>query len=71
MRLLPQNGYTIPDDRVIVETHASEIVVAGAEAQAYNRFADALMAEALTGSEAQQVIMSAVDRWRAQQGRPT
>jgi len=65
--LLPQNGFTILDDRVIVETHASEIVVAGAEAQAYNGFADALMAEALTGEDAHRMCLSAIEWWRGQE----
>ncbi len=64
--LLPQNGFTIIDDRVIVETHAAEIVVTDTEAQAYSRFADTLMAEALTGDHVGRLCMSAVEWWRAQ-----
>jgi transcriptional regulator with XRE-family HTH domain len=64
--LLPQNGFTILDERVLVETHASEIVVTDTEAQAYSRFADALMAEAVTGEDAGRLCLSAVAWWRAQ-----
>jgi hypothetical protein len=67
--LLPQNGFTILDDRVLVETHASEIVVAGAEAEAYARFADLLMAESVTGEDARRLCLAAVESWRGQ-GQP-
>jgi transcriptional regulator with XRE-family HTH domain len=68
--LLPQNGFTILDDRVIVETHASEIVVTATEAEVYTRFADALMAEAVTSDGARRLCTAAVEWWRAQ-GQPS
>ncbi len=63
--LLPQNGFTILDDHVLVETHAAEISVTDAEAQAYSRFADALMAEAVTGDDARHLCLSAAQWWQA------
>jgi transcriptional regulator with XRE-family HTH domain len=67
--LLPQNGFTILDDRVLVETHTGEATITGVQAQRYGQFADALMAEAVTGDDVRRLCMSAVGWWRAQQGQ--
>jgi transcriptional regulator with XRE-family HTH domain len=67
--LLPQNGFTILDDHVLVETHAAEIMVTDAEAEAYSRFADALMAEAIAGDDARRLCLSAAQWWQSRQGQ--
>ncbi len=64
--LLPQNGFTILDDRILVETHTGETATLGGEqAEAFGRFADVLMAEALTGEDARSLCMSAAQWWQA------
>jgi transcriptional regulator with XRE-family HTH domain len=63
---MPQNPFMILDDRVITETHGSEVTIGSNEAATYKRLADALMAEAVTGSPAQALITSAA-RWWAEQ----
>jgi transcriptional regulator with XRE-family HTH domain len=63
---MPQNPFMILDDKVITETHGSEVTIGSNEAATYKRLADALMAEAVTGSRAQALITSAA-RWWAEQ----
>jgi transcriptional regulator with XRE-family HTH domain len=63
--LLPQNGFTILDERVLVETHTGEAATLGGEqAEACGRFADALMAESVTGEDARNLCMSAARWWQ-------
>jgi transcriptional regulator with XRE-family HTH domain len=65
--LLPQNGFAILDDRVLIETHAGETATFGGEqAEIFGRFADGLMAEALTGEDARSLCMSAARWWHSQ-----
>ncbi len=64
-----QNPFIVLGDTVFAETYGSLVTVTGNEADTYKRFADALMAEALTGDDAQRLCMSAVEWWRAQQGQ--
>jgi transcriptional regulator with XRE-family HTH domain len=64
--LLPQNGFTILDDRVLVETHTGETANLGPDqAEAFGRFADALMAEAVTGEDARHLCMTVAQWWQA------
>jgi transcriptional regulator with XRE-family HTH domain len=63
--LLPQNGFTILDERVLVETHTGEAATLGSEqAEAFGRFADALMAESVTGEDARNLCLSAARWWQ-------
>jgi transcriptional regulator with XRE-family HTH domain len=67
---MPQNPFMILDDKVITETHGSEVTIGSNEADTYRRLADALMAEAVTGDAAQALIASAVGWWGARAERP-
>ena len=66
---MPQNPFIILDDKVIAETHGSEATIGGSEVQMYRRLADALLAEAVTGSDARALITSAVAWWGGQAER--
>ena len=63
---MPQNPFMVLGDVVIAETHGSEITIGGDEANTYKRLADALMAEALTGDDARDLVTSAIEWWRVQ-----
>ncbi len=63
--VMPQNPFIILGDTVRAETFGSLVTVTGNEADTYSRFADALMAEALTGDDARRLCMAAVEWWRA------
>jgi transcriptional regulator with XRE-family HTH domain len=67
---MPQNPFIILDDRVIAETHGSEATIGGNEVEMYRRLADALVAEAVTGSDARALITSAAAWWGGQVQRP-
>ena len=60
---MPQNPFIILDDKVIAETHGSEATIGGNEVEMYRRLADALLAEAVTGTDARALITSAVAWW--------
>ena len=62
---IPQNPFIVLDDVVLAETHGSLMTLRGNEADTYKRFADALMAEAVTGDEARRLCLAAVESWRA------
>ena len=66
---MPQNPFIILDDQVIAETHGSEATIGGNEVEMYRRMADALLAEAVTGSDARALITSAVAWWGGQAER--
>ena len=66
---MPQNPFIILDDKVIAETHGSEATIGGNEVEMYRRLADALLAEAVTGSDARALITSAVAWWGGQAER--
>jgi transcriptional regulator with XRE-family HTH domain len=61
---MPQNPFIVVDDMVFAETHGALITVTGNEADTYKRFADALMAETVTGDDARRVCLAAVESWR-------
>jgi transcriptional regulator with XRE-family HTH domain len=67
---MPQNPFIILDDKVIAETHGSEATIGGNEVEMYRRLADALLAEAVTGSDARALITSAAAWWGGQVERP-
>jgi transcriptional regulator with XRE-family HTH domain len=67
---MPQNPFIILDDKVIAETHGSEATIGGNEVDMYRRMADALLAEAVTGSGARSLITSAVTWWGSHAERP-
>ena len=60
---MPQNPFMIVDEKVVAETHGSEVTIGSDEAETYRRLADALMAEAVTGDGARTLIASAVRWW--------
>jgi Domain of unknown function (DUF5753) len=60
---MPQNPFMIVDEKVVAETHGSEVTIGIDEAETYRRLADALMAEAVTGDGARALIASAVRSW--------
>jgi transcriptional regulator with XRE-family HTH domain len=60
---MPQNPFMIVDEKVVAETHGSEVTIGIDEAETYRRLADALMAEAVTGDGARALIASAVRWW--------
>jgi len=65
--LLPQNAFTILDDRVLVETHTGETAILGGDqAEAFGRCADGLMAEALTDVAARRLCTSVANWWQDQ-----
>jgi transcriptional regulator with XRE-family HTH domain len=66
---MPQNPFIILDDKVIAETHGSEATIGGNEVEMYQRLADALLAEAMTGNDARSLITSAVAWWGGQAER--
>jgi transcriptional regulator with XRE-family HTH domain len=66
---MPQNPFIILDDKVIAETHGSEATIGGNEVEMYQRLADALLAEAMTGNDARALITSAVAWWGGQADR--
>jgi hypothetical protein len=65
LRLMPYNTFTLLDDDLSVETLAGSSEESGGDASAiYHKVFDLLMAEALTGDDARQLIRSAVERLR-------
>ena len=67
---MPQNPFMILDDKVIAETHGSEVTIGSNEVEMYRRLADALLAEAVTGGDARALIASAVAWWGGRAERP-
>lgn len=55
----PMHGFLIADDTTYVETHASLVDMHGSESAAYDRVADGLMAEAVTGEGARAILADA------------
>jgi hypothetical protein len=66
--LVPGESFMILDDMALLETWVSEDTLRGNEAALYGRIADALIAEAVTGSEAQQVVARAAAALRDDDG---
>lgn len=64
LQVAPVNGFLIVDDVTYVETHDALEDVHGQESADYERIADGLMAEALTGDGALRVISEAAARVR-------
>jgi transcriptional regulator with XRE-family HTH domain len=63
--LLPQNSFVILDDRVLVETYTGETAILGGEqTETFNRFAEALMAEAVTDADARALCVSVGQWWQ-------
>lgn len=60
----PLHGFLMADDVTYLETYASDITLRGEESAPYGPIADALMAEAVTGDEARQLLVSAAARLR-------
>ena len=64
LAVMPMLGFLMANGRVSVETHASEIILRGEESAAYERIADGLNSEAVSGDLAQHLITSAAARLR-------
>jgi transcriptional regulator with XRE-family HTH domain len=64
LTVAPEHGFLMADDVTYVETHASEIILRGEESAAYERIADGLNSEAVSGDLAQHLITSAAARLR-------
>lgn len=58
-------GFLVLDDLTYVETHTSEDLLRGSESATYERLADDLLAEAVTGDAARDLITAASRRARA------
>jgi hypothetical protein len=66
--MAPVHGFLMLDDATIVETYDEESEAGEEESAAYGRIFDRLMAEAVTGDEARQLITSAASSFRDRQG---
>jgi transcriptional regulator with XRE-family HTH domain len=64
MPVTPLVGFMLLDDVTYVETPASDIYLRGEEASAYERIADGLLDEAVTGDDARRLITAAAARLR-------
>ena len=62
--MAPVHGFLMLDDAAIVETYDEESEAGEEESAAYGRIFDRLMAEAVTGDEARQLITSAASSLR-------
>ena len=62
----PLMGFMVLDDLTYVETPASEDLLQGEESAKYERLADELLAEAVTGEQARQLIISAASALRGE-----
>lgn len=60
----PMHGFLIADDFVSFETHVGEESVPGGALKGYGAIADRLLAEAVTGDDARQVLSGAAARLR-------
>lgn len=67
LSMTPVHGFLILDDVTIIETYSSETEIQGDEAAAYGRIFDRLMAEAVTGENARQLIVASADYLRTRQ----
>jgi transcriptional regulator with XRE-family HTH domain len=65
LAVLPYTGFMVLDDLTYVETHTSEDLLQGQESAAYERLADELRAESVTGEAARELVTSASERARA------
>jgi hypothetical protein len=65
LSVTPYTGFLILGDFTYLETHTSENLLRGEESAAYERLADALSAESVTGDAARELISSASRRVRA------
>jgi len=61
-------GFLTADDITVVETFTPEEKYIGSESAAYDKIADALLAEAVTRDEARQLITSAASSLRERRG---
>jgi transcriptional regulator with XRE-family HTH domain len=59
LQVVPVTGFLNVDDRTVVETFTSSETLRGQESAAYKQIFDDLMAEAVTGDEARQLITAA------------
>lgn len=67
LTLLPLHGFLMLDDQVVIETYShDQQVLPPEEAAAYGPITDALLAESLTGGEAERFIADAAARLRAE-----
>ncbi|GAA4199474.1 DUF5753 domain-containing protein [Actinocatenispora rupis] len=66
----PQTSFVLFDDLAIVETFVDETQYRGAQAAAYHRRADALLAESVTGDAARVLLTAAADALRPDALRP-
>jgi transcriptional regulator with XRE-family HTH domain len=66
--MAPVHGFLMLDDAAIVETYDEESEAGEEESAAYGRIFDRLMAEAVTGDEARQLITSAASSLRDRHG---
>ena len=64
LTVTPYTGFLIIDDITYVETHAAESYLSGAESEAYERLADEIVAESVSGDDARALISSAGERTR-------
>ncbi len=64
LTVTPYTGFLIVDDLTYVETHVAESHLRGAESEAYERLADEIAAESVSGDEARALISSAGERTR-------
>ena len=70
LSMTPVHGFLILDGVTIVETYSSETKIQGDESAAYGKIFDRLMAEAVTGENARQLIVASADDLRAQRIPP-
>jgi transcriptional regulator with XRE-family HTH domain len=64
LAVAPMVGFLTVDDLTVVETFTSQDEYIGQESAAYDRIADGLMAEAVTGDDARHLITSAAGELR-------
>lgn len=66
LTITPLHGFLIADGQVSIETYAADITLRNGEAAVYGPIASALMDEAVSGEEAQQLLAEAAARLRGQ-----
>jgi transcriptional regulator with XRE-family HTH domain len=64
----PKHPFILLDDTAYLETHAGLDTVAGPQADSLIEAHKALMAEALTGRDAERLMLSIIEWWRLQPG---
>jgi transcriptional regulator with XRE-family HTH domain len=65
LAVAPVNGFLVVDDVTYLETHTGLDSIHGQESADFDRIADLLMAEALTGDAMQALLQSIADRLRS------